>query len=330
MSNWKIPVVAFFALLSLSPTAFARTHFGTVVLTDGQRIEQAHYKVKPLFELVEITQIDTTQVRRQFKFDKIDALYDKNGKDVTRKYLGKYARVRMARLKDSVRTANTEQAKAIEDADWDSPRQRRSAAPAKPRIKLWDIAGGVGSTFSVPNDRFIGRNNLGFGFDAKVIAPINSFLALRGTVSHSTLHRSPTIILSSASVATTVATNNDDSRSITRLHLAAQYYFYNRRESYPPSFVGFIYTGAGTIIQRDTYGYFSFVDSSATPVYVVNTNTTTNFLSSTGVGFDAFLTPRFGLEFGINLDVAFLDRTGVFDPKYGYIFDFRLGALMFF
>ena len=329
MSNWKTPAFALFALLSLSPTAFARTHFGTVALTDGQRIEEAHYKVKPLFQIVEITQIDTTHVQRKLRFDQIEAIFDSKGKDVTRKYLGRYARMRMARLKDSLRTAHTEHAQAIEDTDWDSPFQRRSAAPLRPRIKLWNIAVGVGGNFSVSGGNSIAVNNPALGFDTKIVVPVNSFLAIRGTVSHTT-EQSQNAFLLSTPPSPFPSSRSSSTRSYTRAHIAGQYYFYNRRETYPPSFVGFIYTGAGLMTRRDTYSSFVEFDSTGIPHYSTDTETRTNLLNETGVGFDAFLTPSFGLEFGASFGVVFLNPRYQTQAKYGYIFDLRLGVMTFF
>ncbi len=78
-------------ILCLTATSEARTHKGTVVLDSGERIEKAEYVVKTAFKIVEITKIDHLYTKRKFSFNRIAALIDVNGKDVTKKYLGRFA-----------------------------------------------------------------------------------------------------------------------------------------------------------------------------------------------------------------------------------------------
>ncbi len=91
MLKTRVLFVSLTFLLCLVSTSRARTHAGTVVLDSGERIENAEYSVKTAFKIVEVVKINDVEVKRKFSFNRIAALIDVNGKDVTEKYLGRFA-----------------------------------------------------------------------------------------------------------------------------------------------------------------------------------------------------------------------------------------------
>ncbi len=91
MSKSRVFIATLAFMTCLIATGFPAGKNGTIILDDGRRIDDTEYKIVKMYKIIEVVKIEGVAVKIKYSFNRISALLDEDGVDVTEKYLGKYA-----------------------------------------------------------------------------------------------------------------------------------------------------------------------------------------------------------------------------------------------
>jgi hypothetical protein len=301
------------AILILAAFCLARPAFADkasrIELADGTAYENVEYSVDKLYQVVTIGVADWKQ---KVDFADVVRILDEEGEDVTAKVLGdKYEPVEKKR-----------------EDEWLSKEDPRYKAQQK---RPFDFAIRGGANYSFPMGDYYEdiKSGIGYGFDAVVTLTRN--VAIRGSVSRAGLKDDLEGMFPALSVL-----EDDMSLSVWRYAVSGQYYQWpDWKTGGKMQYYGF--AGLGAITHKMS-GSALLQEPPAGDIWEIRGtgDTETKFMLTYGGGLITMISDKVGLEFGITLDVVFVDNSDDLDvvyygkADYANIFDFKIGVIGFF
>jgi hypothetical protein len=277
----------------------------TFILTDGRQFDSIPFKVDHVYKVVTLM---TDSVATNVSFDKIQAIIDINGMDVTNEVLRRQHKA----MPESNETWLSESDEVVRES----------------RKRLWNFGMRLGGNFSSPFGDYYNGTTSGIGFEGDFRFALSANAAIRLRISKSGMEFEDVEELLIAPPETLVI----------KLHVNAWRYFiageyFHRPDRMTPGrSIFFVYSGAGAIV-HNLSADATLRSNGIISEGMTTTDTETKFLLTIGGGMVQLFSKNFGFELSGELDIVFVGSNkdandfGTSSIQYAYLFDIKLGLV---
>jgi hypothetical protein len=300
-------VTAIACVIAIASSAGAANDV-TVVTKAGDRYEHASITIDNQYKTIKIVSGDT---KKNISFTDVQVIYDKNGKDITSKFVKGYAQP----------SRNT----------WS-----RIDDPSFIESKRLPYTLGLrfAGNFSVPFGDYYDGIESGIGYEGDIIVPVTAEYALRASMSVSGMKVGAMPPFEFAPLPPHVSvTGYDLSIQAIRYTLALQLQRPLDRLRRDKG-MWFTYAGLGAITHKFDASVTLYHDSLLQYSTGTSETSETKFLTNIGFGILPMITSDVGLDLSVNLDMVWVgsENTQGYGGSYsgmafGYVFDIKAGVL---
>lgn len=335
-------------ILSILVPAASHAKTVTVVLKNGQRLENIYYSVDKQFQVLRYDK-NNYDKKNAVSFLDIEAIYNDEGENIAPKLLGKYYRptgkttessqppdtgLKTVPQEEVDTTGETaaEQAPATKvespppSIDW---RSEQDSVYIAARRRPWSVGMRVGGNFSIPSGEWFRGVNSGVGFEGDVTVFLTHEIGLRFQFSRAGLNVDDDFFIKPLYQPGLTFYNEFSSLTVTRYFVFVRYYK-SQNSSKNPRVT--LYTDVGLGAVNHKMKASTWVTDGVQTGTLTLDESETKFAMPCELGLIIQLAQNIGLDAGFGFDLIFIGKAGGGGTGYGdyqnaYIIDLKLGFI---
>jgi hypothetical protein len=307
IARFWLGLPALLLILLVTPVdSVARTSTGTIVLTSGDTLKNIEFTVNPIFKVITF---EENNKKESIGFYDIASILNDKGQDVTEEVLGQHL-----------------------PEEWRFITRPPADTTTRPRHR-WNLGISLAANYGIPFGDYYDFHQAGSGFEAAIKLPVSRRFALRSSFVSSGIDFDDDVAL--------VPVDSRDESIVIGLKQSVQHYrigiedFVRPKWAADKAHVLYFFAELGAIRHKTTGLRLSADTASGEVASSGFAATDTRFAATLGTGYVIGLSPTFGMDFGVNLDLVWVKVYRVDDPSKtthavkGNSLDLTFGLIMF-